>query len=231
MGSARVAPSRAARRRTTYHHGNLRAALIDGASDLLEREGPLGVTLRGAAREAGVSQAAPYRHFASKSALLAAVAEAGFASLARTMDQAAQRHPDAPGRALEAMAKAIVQFAARHPSRYRLMCGPAVRGRDHPSLRKAAAASWQRLTDTIRDCQDAGLIRPGASEPQAFVLWAAIHGVAVLVVDEQLPPPVVRAYRVENLAGHVTKIVLAGLAPAAVVRADAGRVPDSRPPT
>ena len=71
--------------RATYHHGNLRSALIEGASTLLEREGPLGVTLRGAARQAGVSQAAPYRHFPNKSALLAAVAEAGFESLVRTM--------------------------------------------------------------------------------------------------------------------------------------------------
>jgi len=213
----RPAPSssRVVRRRTTYHHGNLRPALIAGASALLEREGPLGVTLRGAARQAGVSQAAPYRHFASKSALLAAVAEAGFESLTHAMSRAARRHRNTPAGALEAMAKAIVRFAAEHPSRYRLMCGPAVRGRDHPSLREAASAAWQLLTAVIRDCQRVGRIRSGDPEQQGFVFWALIHGLAVLVVDEQLPPAVLRAHRIEDLAGYATGVVLAGLAPQA----------------
>lgn len=213
----RAAASRrgVARPRTTYHHGNLRSALIDGASALLERDGPLGVTLRGAARQAGVSQAAPYRHFSSKSALLAAVAEAGFESLVQAMSSAARRHRSAPTAALEAMAQAIVRFAAEHPSRYRLMSGPAVRGRDHPSLLQAASAAWNLLMATIRECQRAGRIRAGDPEQQGFVFWSSIHGLAVLVVDEQLPPPVLRAHSIEDLAGYATAVVLAGLAPRA----------------
>src|SRR5262249_2842637 len=128
MPRAAAARRGTARPRTTYHHGNLRSALIDGASALLEHDGPLGGPLPGAARQAGVSQAAPYRHFPSKSALLAAVAEAGFEDLVRTMSRAARRHrASSPTAAIEAMAQAIVRFAAEHPSRYRLMCGPAVR--------------------------------------------------------------------------------------------------------
>ena len=199
--------------RATYHHGNLRSALIDGASTLLEREGPLGVTLRGAARQAGVSQAAPYRHFPNKSALLAAVAEAGFESLVRSMRVAARRHRSSPAVALEAMAKAIVRFAAEQPSRYRLMCGPAVRGRDHPSLLRAASAAWELLTTTIRECHRAKRIRAGDPAQQGFVFWSTIHGLAVLVVDEQLPPAVLRAHSLEQLAGYATTVVLAGLAP------------------
>src|SRR5262249_57477935 len=92
-----AAPRRgAARPRTTYHHGNLRSAPIDGASALLERDGPLGVTLRGAARQAGVSQAAPYRHFPSKSALLAAAAEAALQDLVRTVTPPPRRPPPSP---------------------------------------------------------------------------------------------------------------------------------------
>jgi len=204
---------RPVRQRATYHHGDLRAALIAAASALLEREGPLGVTLRGAARHAGVSQAAPYRHFRGKSALLAAVAEAGFRSLTRTMRLTARRHRTEPVRALEAMSMAVVRFAARHPSRYRLMCGPAVRGRDHPSLHEAATVAWGLLTTTIGECQRAGRIRAGDPEQLGFVLWALIHGLAVLVVDEQLPPAVVRAYPVEHLASHATDMLLAGLGP------------------
>jgi AcrR family transcriptional regulator len=204
---------RAVRQRATYHHGDLRAALISAASALLEREGPLGVTLRGAARHAGVSQAAPYRHFPSKSALLAAVAEAGFRSLARAMSRAAQRHRTEPVRALEAIAAAVVRFAAEHPSRYRLMSGPAVRGRDHPSLRAAATASWELVTAAIRECQRAGRMRAGDAERLGFVFWALIHGLAVLVVDEQLPSSVVKVHRIEQLAGYATDVLLAGLGP------------------
>jgi AcrR family transcriptional regulator len=201
------------RPRTTYHHGNLRAALIAAASDLLAREGPLGVTLRGAARHAGVSQAAPYRHFPSKSALLAAVAEEGFRSLTRAMSRAVRRHRGEPVRALEAMAAAVVGFAAEEPSLYRLMSGPAVRGRDHPSLRAAATASWDLVAAAIRDCQRAGRMRAGDPEPLGFVFWALIHGLAVLVVDEQLPPAIVAAHAVEHLAGYATDVLLAGLEP------------------
>jgi len=215
MPRAAAARRGTARPRTTYHHGNLRSALIDGASVLLERDGPLGVTLRGAARQAGVSQAAPYRHFPSKSALLAAVAEAGFEDLVRTMSRAARRHRASPTAAIEAMAQAIVRFAAEHPSRYRLMCGPAVRGRDHPALLRAAGAAWDVLMTSIRECQRAGRIRPGDPAQQGFVLWSTIHGLAVLVVDEQLPPAVLRAHSIEALAGYATAVVLAGLAPLA----------------
>src|SRR5262245_15925640 len=103
--------ARRAAKRRGYHHGNLRPALVAAATELLEREGPLGVTLRGAARRAAVSQAAPYRHFADKGALLAAVAEEGFRTLASTMTAAARRAHD-PLAALDAMAVAMVRFAA-----------------------------------------------------------------------------------------------------------------------
>src|SRR5437867_11394050 len=87
--------------RVAYHHGNLREALVEAATALLDAEGPLGVTLRGAARRAGVSQTAPYRHFRDKGALLASVAEKGFRDLDRTMKEAARAHPADPLRALE----------------------------------------------------------------------------------------------------------------------------------
>src|SRR5262245_10552545 len=117
------------RPRRTYHHGNLRQALIDAATILLERDGPLGVTLRGAARGAGGSQAGAYRHVASKAGLLAAVAECGFAALRAAMIRAARAGRGDPLQALQAMALATIRFAAAHPSHYRLMSGPAVRGR------------------------------------------------------------------------------------------------------
>ena len=214
-----------------YHHGNLRPALVEAATALLEERGPLGVTLRGAARRAGVSQTAPYRHFPDKGALLAAVAEGGFRRLGTAMTRAARAHPADPLRALEAMAIALVRFAARHGAHYRLMCGPAVRGRDHPGLRRAAVAAWELLTTTVTDCQRAGQIRPGDAAALAFVLWSLVHGLSTLLVDEQLPPVVRQAWGPAELAKHATEVLLEGVAARAVPRtASAPLTPRRRRP-
>ena len=198
-------------RRATYHHGNLREALVGAATALLDAEGPLGVTLRGAARRAGVSQTAPYRHFRDKGALLAAVAERGFRALHRTMKAAARGHPGDPLRALQTIVADVVRFAARHPSQYRLMSGPAVRGRDHPALREAATAAWQTLGELVVACQRAGRIRAGDPMPLAFTVWCLAHGLSVLLVDEQIPPAVLAQYRIGRLAEHVTERLIEGL--------------------
>jgi AcrR family transcriptional regulator len=200
-------------RRRTYHHGNLRAALVDAATALLEADGPLGVTLRGAARLAGVSQAAPYRHFPDKDALLAAVAEKGFHEMARAGEEAAARHRDDAVATLRAMGIAYVRFATAHPSHYRLMFGPAVRGSAHPSLRQAAAAGWANLSIPIVACQRSGRFRSGDPSSLAFVLWCTVHGLATLIADEQIPPAVRATFSVDQLAAHAFSLVLDGFAP------------------
>ena len=198
--------------RVAYHHGNLRPALVEAATALLEERGALGVTLRGAARRAGVSQTAPYRHFPDKEALLAAVAEGGFRRLGEAMTRAARPHRANPARALEAMAIAVVRFAAHHGAHYRLMCGPAVRGRNHPGLREAALAAWRLLTVTVTECQRAGWIRPGDPAALAFVLWSLVHGLSTLLVDEQIPPIVRQTWLPAELAQKATQVLLEGLA-------------------
>lgn len=210
-------------RRRTYHHGNLAAALVEAATELLETRGPLGVTLRGAARRAGVSRAAPYRHFTNKGALLAAVAERAFRDVARAMRRAARSRRTDPIRALEDMAVALVRFAATHPSHFRLMSGPAVRGRDHPALREAAVTAWNILTAAVADCQRAGRIRPGDPAELAFVLWSLVHGLSTLLVDEQLPPPVRQAWGPAELTKAATEVLFEGLAAR-------GRSPGAPPP-
>jgi len=204
---------RSAPQRRTYHHGNLRSALVDAATGLLEAEGQVGVTLRGTARRAGVSQTAPYRHFRDKEALLAAVAEEGFRDMVRAARRAAARHVDDPVAAVRAMAIAYVRFATTHPSHYRLMFGPSVRGSAHPSLRQAAATAWTDLTGAIVTAQSAGGFRAGEPSALAFVLWCSVHGLATLVADEQIPPAVRATFSVEQLAEHAFDVVLAGLTP------------------
>jgi AcrR family transcriptional regulator len=212
---------RRARTRRTYHHGDLRRALVAAATTLLDRHGPAGVTLRGAARAAGVSQAAPYRHFASKEALLAAVAEAAFRGLSEACE-AAVRDAGARGPAsqVDAVATAYVRFALRHPARYRLMWAPAPRGRDHPALQAAARASGTALAGAL-----AGEGRANPPE-KLLVLWSLLHGLTGLVLDEQIPHEILATVPADVLVQAAMRVLREGLfaeaaapAPAAARRA------------
>src|SRR5690606_17147113 len=100
-----------------YHHGNLPAALVDAALEVLESEGIEALTLRELARRVGVTHAAPYRHFKDKAALLAALAAEGFARLSRAVE--ARR-----GEGIAGAAEAYLRFAADHPAHFRLMFAP-----------------------------------------------------------------------------------------------------------
>ena len=171
--SAERAPS-------AYHHGDLRRGLLDAAETLLERDGgPAGLSLREVARAAGVSHNAPYRHFADREALLAALAAEGFARLAGVLEQVAATLPP-PARGL-AVGRAYLRFARTHRALYLLMFGPEIRKSAHPALAAAAAATFAAV-----------LWKEGARAPakrarhEAVGGWALAHGLAHLIVDGQL---------------------------------------------
>ncbi len=143
--------------RGSYHHGNLRRALLDAALGLIEKEGAEALSLRAAARQAGVSTAAPYRHFPSRKALLAAVAEEGFRLLGEAMRQAIAASGDNPARRLGESGVAYVLFAAAHPSCYNVMLSPELADRStHPSLDTAEQDTRGLLLGAVRDYQEAG---------------------------------------------------------------------------
>ena len=210
------AESRRSRRR--YHHGNLREALRDAALALIARAGADALTLRGAAKLAGVSQAAPYRHFRDKGALLAAVAEEGFRAMAEAMGRRASPHRTDPAGRLRALGVAYIEFATQHPAHFRVMFGrvPVDRAA-HPGLQEAASAAYGLLTGAIRDCQAAGVIRAGDPEELALCAWSAVHGLSALVVDGQLGD---RTRQLRPLAHTVTDNIVHGLGG----RTDAGPV-------
>jgi len=202
--------ARPARTRRAYHHGDLRRSLVAAATKLLDKHGSTGVTLREAARQAGVSQAAPYRHFASKEALLAAVAAEAFLALKEACTAAVKADPGDPVHQLEVVAVAYVRFAVDHPARYRLMWAPTPRGRDHPTLAQAARSTGEPLLVALKAC-----LPPGeAAEPavqRLFVLWALLHGVAGLILDEQLPPQVLETVSVDALVLAAMQVAREGL--------------------
>lgn len=193
-----------------YHHGDLRQALLDAALVLLRRGGTAALTLRAVAREAGVSQTAPYRHFADRSALVAGVAAVGFRALHGAMVAAVAAH-GAGRKGLQELALAYVRFAVRHPEQYRIMFGAEAAECDTSDELKTAAASVRgMLTGGITQLQRAGLVGPGEPGEIALSCWALVHGVVMLSLDRQVGGA--GPGDAEHLALVATELMMRGLA-------------------
>ncbi len=159
-----------------YHHGNLRESLLEAADAVLAREGALGITLREVAKEAGVSHAAPYHHFASLDDMLAAVAERGFVRLRETMAQSAQAADT--GERLLQIADIYVSCARSNPAQFRLMFGPLLaRKREFRPLQVAAESAFGLVHAAAR-AHDV----KGGSE-LALLCWSFAHGLSNLLID------------------------------------------------
>ena len=170
-----------------YHHGDLRASLIRAAVELVGEVGVDGFTLREAAKRAGVSSAAPYRHFADRAALLAAVAEEGFGLLLPHLREALEQHADNSLGALAAVGIAFVEFGARHPSHFKLMYGPHFAGRpSHPRLADLDLEGFHLLTQAITRAQEAGAVREGDVRQMALVGFALVYGAVSLYLDGEM---------------------------------------------
>lgn len=173
--------ARAPRAKKGYHHGDLRRALLASATASIEAGEAARLTLRAAAEAAGVSTAAPYRHFADREALLAAVQVEGFLDLARRTDEARRSARD-PLTALERTGLAYVRFAQDRPRLYRLMFGPETDKAAHPALHDAGRAALEVLVQAVRDCHAVGAIEADV-EQVALAGWSLCHGLASLHVD------------------------------------------------
>ncbi|MFK0043592.1 TetR/AcrR family transcriptional regulator [Streptomyces sp. NPDC090741] len=160
--------------RATYHHGALRQALIDGAREILAERGHEQFSLNEVARRAGVSTAAPYRHFSGKDELLDAVAGQGYATLLDTL-QKAVADTAGPRERLLRLAGAYVRFAHDHPDLFVTMF------RSQPGADPVGHDSFEVLLRAVVDAQAAALI-PAKPSPELMArsLWATLHGLAVL---------------------------------------------------
>ena len=169
-----------------FHHGNLRQALIDGALVILAKEGADAITLREVARRAGVTHAAPYRHFDGKEALLAAVAQEGFVQLKRDIELMTVGEGDSLDR-LQRFGEAYIHFALKNPAHYRLMYGPELAHRaQHPGLQAASRDAFSLLLASVHECQEEGTVREGDQVQMALTMWSMVHGLSLLILDRQL---------------------------------------------
>ncbi len=167
----------------TYHHGDLRAALVEAADAALEAGGPEALSLRDLAKTLGVSTAAPYRHFADRGALLAEVAMRGFERLNRDYAKAAAE-PDART-ALRETARAYLGLAFSRPGMFRLMFDSDIlRPGAPPSLYAAAGAAWTSLSTAVARAD------PEADDVtircRTITGWSTLHGFIALVQGGRL---------------------------------------------
>ena len=208
--SSRLRPPGEGRSRTSgsYHHGALREALLNASVDLLRTGGVEALSLRAVARAAGVSQTAPYRHFKDRRALVAGVAQEGFARLGAAIKRAVQEgEPGLP--ALRRGLVAYIRFAQEHPAEYRVMFGPELARRDDlPEFDEAALSVFDLLRDAIARLQQGGVLGEGDPGLMSITVWATLHGLAMLALDGQTA---VTSRSLDELADAAAGLLLAGM--------------------
>ncbi len=173
-----------------YHHGNLRTTLLAEAERTLRDHGLEALSLRDLARQAGVSHAAPRRHFADRQALLDALAEAGFARLDDEIHQAIDGAGQDYEARLRAVAAGYVRFATRDAALLELMFG-AKNAKDveaPDTLRAAAERVFTAFGDLIDQGQRTGVLPPGDPERLRLLVVATLQGIAALVTSGRVQP-------------------------------------------
>lgn len=169
-----------------YHHGDLRQAIIETAIAMLDEPEGWQFTLREVARRAGVSHAAPYKHFPDKGALLIEIALIGFDRLRDAL--AASTRSGNEARALDAAARAYLDFGLQNPALYRMMFGAEIGSSPAVHLDKRAMGAFEIVVDLLARGQVAGLIRKRPVQGQAASAWAQLHGLTMLSLDGLLLP-------------------------------------------
>ncbi|MFC8595681.1 TetR/AcrR family transcriptional regulator [Streptomyces atroolivaceus] len=163
----------------TYHHGDLRRAVLTAALDVIAADGPDALSLRDLARRAGVSHAAPAHHFKDRTGLLTAVAAEGYALFADALAEA----PDLRERGV-----AYVRFALGHPAHFQVMFRPELHRADDPALLTARARATTALRAGVSGLPDAS--RGGDDRLAGIAAWSLAHGFATLLLSGNLDEPV-----------------------------------------
>lgn len=184
--------------RNSYHHGDLRAALIAAGTTLLERDGLEAFSLRSAAREVGVSPSAPYKHFPDRSALLRAIAATGYRRLATELSDASLTAPKA--------ARHLARFAGQHPGSWEVMVGE--QSEAEGELEEARAELLAELVGAVE--RDQRKKDPEAAIRKAVAIWAVVVGTARLKADGAFG--LLEEWMVPS-AGAVAETILSGRLP------------------
>ncbi len=169
----------------SYHHGNLKQALLETALEHLRLHGPDKISLRALARDVGVSQTAPYRHFEDKTALLAALSAEGYRRLYNATALVVELDGSA-AQALQMSGKAYIHFALDNPELYRLMFGPTLSpDDDFPELEEAGGNAFNVIVGLVQQGIERGEFVDKDPLLVANSTWAMVHGISSLMLDRR----------------------------------------------
>lgn len=172
------------KKKKRYHHGSLRAALVDSAKSLIAERGRAEFTLRELAKRLGVTHAATYHHFKDKDDLLAAVAEQGYHALRDRLIEALAQSPDHSVIRMRAMGVAYVRFAMENHAHFRVMFGHKFADiSSYPELKAAGEATRGLMNKTLEQGQREEIYKDGDLYELAAISWSALHGLALLMIN------------------------------------------------
>ena len=177
----------------TYHHGDLRTALLAAAEEELSDKGVEGFTLRGCAKRAGVSHAAPAHHFKDANALLTALAAGGFERFAASMQRRRELAEKTPHEQHKAIGLGYIDFAKTNPALFRLMFSSARPDRRDDALSRTASAAFDILVDAVRAVKGVDPRKDREAMLDVAASWAIVHGLAELTLSGRMPLPAAMA--------------------------------------
>jgi AcrR family transcriptional regulator len=195
-----------------YHHGDLKRALIDAGEQLLIEHGAAGLSLRETAKLVGVSHTAPYRHFKDKDALLTAITESGFDSLAETLQNVTKEHIKDPKQQLIGATVAYVKLAITHIEMHQLMFGRML-DEDEMSegMLEKKQLVFKTLLQIIKNGQKKKVFKKEEPQTLATAAWSMMHGYTMLISTGQLKETATTLMQIESLAREVVTYLLDGL--------------------
>jgi AcrR family transcriptional regulator len=200
-------PTRSRSRRRIAPEGPLADRLVSVVEEILDQDGLAALSMREVARRAGVTHGAPLRHYRSFGALLAEVAAGGFRELESTVDEAAAAVParSGPTARLAAAARAYVACAVKRPGRFAVMFRPELLDAAHPAFARDAIGAFEQLVRLVRAAQDAGWQPDAETRRLAGALWAGVHGLATLWIQQSYAQ-VVRVASLDDAVGDLISL-------------------------
>jgi len=187
-----------------YHHGDLKNALIDAGINILRQEGVRGLSLRNAAKQAGVSHSAPYAHFKDKQALIAAISTRGLQHLYQEVSRIAARYRAQPAAQLFEVAWAYTEFCINDTGLFNIIFSSILeREHDYPEFVDISHQNFALIVDVIENNQQARILRQGDPKLTAVSIWSMVHGFISLVLERQIPSSILREYSIKELLHKV----------------------------